>query len=224
MAPRGMVISSRSGSRYLQVQRLCAGFQSSAKTSISCNQRSQNTHHLKGSVRSTNPQPSTCRKDPESKVSVKDSAFSISYWNSRALWKRAGINTLRCLIGCTLGDFSAMWFLQSQHPELGIYTIMGISMASGLASSLSIETILLRYGLDRLGWRAAATTAAGMSMVSMLSMEAVQNVVDYHLMGGVVDLQNPGFWAAAAISAGAGFLTPLPYNYMRLRKYGKACH
>lgn len=97
-------------------------------------------------------------------------------------------------------------------------------MAAGLTSSLSIETVLLRYGKDRLEWRAAATTAAGMSMVSMLSMEAVQNIVDYHLMGGVVDLSSPGFWAAAAISAGAGFLTPLPYNYMRLRKYGKACH
>jgi hypothetical protein len=22
----------------------------------------------------------------------------------------------------------------------------------------------------------------------------------------------------------AGFLTPLPYNYFRLKKYGKACH
>jgi len=30
-------------------------------------------------------------------------------------------------------------------------------------------------------------------MVSMLSMEAVQNIVDYHLMGGVVDLRNLNF-------------------------------
>ena len=74
-------------------------------------------------------------------------------------------------------------------------------MSAGLATSLSIETALLRYGLDRLSWRAAATTAAGMSVVSMLSMEAVQNIVDYHLMGGVIDLGNPEFWAAAAVSA-----------------------
>jgi len=32
------------------------------------------------------------------------------------------------------------------------------------------------------------------------------------------------FWAAAAISACAGFLIPLPYNYMRIRRYGKGCH
>jgi hypothetical protein len=45
------------------------------------------------------------------------------------------VNTLRCLVGCTLGDFSMMWFLQSQHPGLGLYTIMGFS--SMLQYSLS---------------------------------------------------------------------------------------
>jgi hypothetical protein len=89
---------------------------------------------------------------------------------------------------------------------------------------MSLETILLRYGMDKLSWRAAVTTAAGMSLVSMLSMEAVENMVDYHLMGGVVDFADPKFWTAAAISTCAGFLAPLPYNYMQLRKYGRACH
>lgn len=37
------------------------------------------------------------------------------------------INTLRCLVGCTVGDFSAMWYLQAAHPELGIGTVMAIS-------------------------------------------------------------------------------------------------
>ncbi|KAN0096002.1 protein of unknown function (DUF4396) domain containing protein [Hyaloscypha variabilis] len=152
------------------------------------------------------------------------SLFSLPFWSSRPLWKRAGVNTLRCLVGCTLGDFSMMWFLQSQHPGLGLYTIMGFSMASGIASSMSLETLLLRYGLDRLHWRAAVTTAAGMSLVSMLSMEAVENIVDYHLMGGIVNFTDPKFWAAAAVSSFAGFLAPLPYNYIRLRKYGRACH
>ena len=89
---------------------------------------------------------------------------------------------------------------------------------------MSLETLLLRYGLDRLRWRAAVTTAAGMSLVSMLSMEAVENIVDYHLMGGIVNFTDPKFWAAAAVSSFAGFLAPLPYNYVRLRKYGRACH
>jgi hypothetical protein len=55
-------------------------------------------------------------------------------------------------------------------------------------------------------------------------MEAVENIVDYHLMGGIVNFTDPKFWAAAAASSFAGFLAPLPYNYIRLRKFGRACH
>lgn len=98
------------------------------------------------------------------------------------------------------------------------------AVASGLTSSMLLETVLLRLGRDQLSWKAAAKTAAGMSLVSMLGMETVQNLVDYHLTSGVVAFDDPSFWLAAAASAGAGFLAPLPYNYTRLRKYGKACH
>jgi hypothetical protein len=51
-----------------------------------------------------------------------------------------------------------------------------------------------------------------MSLVSILSMEVIENNVDYHLMGGMVDFADPKFWAAAAISPCAGFLALLPYN------------
>lgn len=87
-----------------------------------------------------------------------------------------------------------------------------------------LETTLLRYSSDRLPWGAAARTAAGMSFISMLTMETVQNIIDFHLTGGIVDVSSPAFWGAAALSMGAGYLAPLPYNYVRLRKYGKACH
>lgn len=97
-------------------------------------------------------------------------------------------------------------------------------MASGITSSLLLETALLRLGRDRLPWIAAAKTAAGMSMISMVTMEAAENAVDFHLTGGVVQFDSPAFWGAAVLSVAAGFLVPLPYNYMRLRKYGKACH
>ena len=63
-----------------------------------------------------------------------------------------------------------------------------------------------------------------MSLISMITMEAAENMVDYHLTGGQVALDDPMFWAAAALAMGAGFAAPLPYNYLRLRRYGKACH
>lgn len=87
-----------------------------------------------------------------------------------------------------------------------------------------MESIFLQRGPDRLSWPMAVRMAMGMSMVSMLAMEMAENLVDYHLTGGVVDVGDPKFWMAAAVSMTAGYLAPLPYNYLRLRKYGKACH
>ncbi|KAJ4147267.1 hypothetical protein LMH87_001803 [Akanthomyces muscarius] len=149
---------------------------------------------------------------------------AIGFWSSRPTWHRASLNTLRCLVGCTTGDFSAMWLLQAHNPELGMPTIMAISMAAGISTSMVLETVLLRLGRDGLSWPAAAKTAAGMSLISMITMELAENVVDYSLTGGAVAFDSPTFWLAAAVSMGAGFLAPLPYNYHRLRKYGKACH
>ncbi|RAL12203.1 DUF4396 domain-containing protein [Aspergillus homomorphus CBS 101889] len=152
------------------------------------------------------------------------SVLNRSFWTCRASWKRARINTLRCLIGCTVGDFSALWMLQTFAPDLGMSTIMALSMASGITSSIILETFLLWRGADQLSLPMACRTAMGMSMVSMLAMELAENAVDYHLTGGVVNVGDPQFWLAAGVSVGAGYLVPLPYNYWRLKKYGKACH
>ncbi|KAH8892758.1 hypothetical protein GQ53DRAFT_613377, partial [Thozetella sp. PMI_491] len=152
------------------------------------------------------------------------SLTDLRFWSSSPTWRRSAVNTFRCLVGCTIGDFSAMWSLQLWYPELGVGPIMAISMASGIFTSTLLETVLLRIGRDNLSWPAALQTAVGMSMVSMLTMEMAQNLVDYHLTGGTVAFDSPSFWVAALVSMAAGFLSPLPYNYLRLRKYGKACH
>ncbi|RDW76871.1 DUF4396 domain-containing protein [Aspergillus mulundensis] len=168
---------------------------------------------------------STCNRHsqtPKSKPSPLSPA-THRFWTCRSTWRRAGINTLRCLLGCTVGDFSALWTLQTYFPELGMGAIMGVSMASGITTSIILETVLLHRG-DRLPWMMAMRTAMGMSFVSMLAMEAAENLVDYHLTGGVIALDDVRFWMAAVVSVGAGFLAPLPYNYWRLRKFGRACH
>lgn len=97
-------------------------------------------------------------------------------------------------------------------------------MTSGLTTSIALETALLRLGADRLPLAVAFKTAMGMSFISMLAMETAENAVDYHLTGGVVALEDPKFWIAALVSIAAGYLVPLPWNYNRLRKWGRACH
>ncbi|RJE24653.1 hypothetical protein PHISCL_03019 [Aspergillus sclerotialis] len=167
---------------------------------------------------STGCQPASAMRQP------LRSAWTMDFWTCRSTWKRAGLNTLRCLVGCSIGDFSVLWLLQTYYLDLGMGTIMAASMAGGITTSIILETILLRRGADQLSWPMAARTAMGMSMVSMVAMEMTENIVDYHLTGGQVNLEDPQFWMAAVLSIGAGFLAPLPYNYLRLRKYGKACH
>ncbi|PON27653.1 hypothetical protein TGAM01_v203420 [Trichoderma gamsii] len=166
----------------------------------------------------------TKAENAASATSPSRSIWRLAFWKCRHTWRRAGVNTLRCLVGCTVGDFSALWMLQTYYPELGMTTIMGASMVSGITTSIILESVLLRRGADQLSWPMAVRTAMGMSMISMMAMEAAENIVDYHLTGGVVALGDPNFWMAAVLSIAAGYLVPLPYNYLRLKKYGKACH
>ncbi|TPX56265.1 hypothetical protein PhCBS80983_g04669 [Powellomyces hirtus] len=116
-----------------------------------------------------------------------------------------------------------LFYLQAYYPHLSPGIIMGASMASGIMSSVVLETVVLRYW-EGMALRPAFRTAVGMSMISMLVMEAMENVVDWHLTGGMIDFSSPAFWAAGAVAIGSGYLAALPYNYWRLKKYGKSCH
>jgi hypothetical protein len=67
--------------------------------------------------------------------------------------------------------------------------------------------------------RLAFKTAIGMSMISMIAMEAAMNITDVILTGGA----KLTLWVVPIMLL-AGFLAPLPYNYWRLKALGKACH
>lgn len=80
--------------------------------------------------RSNQSTESNCQNTKSSPPASSLSTFSRTFWACRSTWRRAGINTLRCLVGCTVGDFSALWTLQSYYPELGMNTIMLASSTS----------------------------------------------------------------------------------------------
>lgn len=69
----------------------------------------------------------TCGNSHKPNETPVKTESTFEFWGSRHLWKRAGINTFRCLIGCSLGDFSSMWFLQANYADMGMGLIMGIS-------------------------------------------------------------------------------------------------
>ncbi len=142
---------------------------------------------------------------------------SIS-WKCKHTWRRASVNTLWCLLGCSIGDFGTIFFFQiTQNPwSIPVLSIMILAIINGLITSIMLETFILSRQMDL---KNAFKTAIGMSLVSMISMEISMNVVDVLLTGGAMLT-----WWVMPIMLIAGFITPLPYNYFRLKKYGKACH
>ena len=93
---------------------------------------------------------------------------------------------------------------------------MSLAIVNGLITSIALETLILTRQMTL---RAAFKTAIGMSLISMVSMEAAMNLVDVVLTGGAVLT-----WWVVPLMLVAGYVTPLPYNYWRLKAQGKACH
>lgn len=166
--------------------------------------------------------PSPC-SDSSQKQPAWKAAFSKSFWSDAKSWKVARVNTARCLLGCSIGDFSMLFALQSFAPSLPTASMMAISMASGITTSLLLETVLIRRQ-QRLPWRQCSSIAARMSMASMLAMELAENSVDIYLTGGAVSPASPSWWAALAASLAAGYAVPLPYNYYMFKAHRRSCH
>ena len=94
--------------------------------------------------------------------------------------------------------------------------IMTLAIINGLLTSIALETVILARQMPL---RLALKTAAGMSLISMIAMEAALNITDVALTGGAILT-----WWVVPLMLLAGFIAPLPYNYWRLKALGKACH
>ena len=140
------------------------------------------------------------------------------HWRDGSVWKQSAHNTKWCLIGCSIGDFGTIAAVQFIFIDSGwsAMMIMALAMFNGIMTSIALETIILSA---QMALREAFRVAIGMSLISMLSMEAAMNIVDLVLMGGA----KLTWWVIIPMLI-AGFLTPWPYNYWRLKKYGVACH
>ena len=138
-------------------------------------------------------------------------------WSCKHTWKRSAKNTGWCLLGCVIGDFGTILFFQLTLIPFPVLGIMLLAIINGLITSIILETVvLMKQNLD---FSKAFKTAMGMSFISMISMEIAMNSTDYFLTGGAILT-----WWVIPIMLLIGFLTPWPYNYWRLKKFGIACH
>ena len=138
-------------------------------------------------------------------------------WVCNHTWKRSAKNTAWCLLGCAIGDFGTIFFFQLTKIPFPVLAIMILAIINGLITSIILETIILIR--QKFIFMNALKTAAGMSLISMISMEITMNLTDYFLTGGAILT-----WWVIPIMLGVGFLTPWPYNYWRLKKFGVNCH
>lgn len=149
---------------------------------------------------------------------------SVTFWSDRRLWLRASSNTGHCLLGCAIGDIAAMTLIPLWYPAIGMAPLMVLAVASGIATSLALESMILRWR-ERLSWSNAMRTAWGMSLISMAAMELVMNAVDLLVMGGQrLHWHDSGYWLAWGPALAAGFLAVLPYNYAKIKRHGRSCH
>lgn len=137
-------------------------------------------------------------------------------WQCKHTWRRASYNTVWCLIGCSIGDFGTIAFFQFNGIDWPVLAIMTLAIINGLITSIILETIILSR---QMAFSLAFKTAIGMSLISMIAMEAAMNITDVMLTGGAMLT-----WWVVPFMLLAGFLAPLPYNYWRLKALGKACH
>ena len=147
-----------------------------------------------------------------------DKVVSTSFnWSCKNTWKTSAKNTAWCLLGCAIGDFGTILFFQITKIPFPVLAIMILAIINGLVTSIFLETfILIRQNLS---FNKAFKTAIGMSFISMISMEIAMNLTDYLFTGGAI--LN---WWIVPFMLGVGFLTPWPYNYWRLKKFGVSCH
>ena len=139
------------------------------------------------------------------------------HWSCKHTWSRSAKNTSWCLVGCSIGDFGTILFFQLTQISFPVLAIMTLAIINGIITSIILETIILIK--QNFTFKNAFKTAVGMSLISMISMEIAMNLTDYFLTGGAMLT-----WWVIPIMLAAGFITPWPYNYWRLKKYNQACH
>ena len=145
--------------------------------------------------------------------SLKNESFN---WICINTWKKSAKNTLWCLLGCSIGDFGTILFFQVNDYGWSTISIMILAIINGLITSIILETFIL---LKQMPFINAIKTALGMSFISMISMEISMNLVDWLIMGEA----KINLWILPIMLL-AGFLTPWPYNYWRLKKFNISCH
>ena len=147
---------------------------------------------------------------------IKNMYLTFEFWTCLNTWKKSSKNTSWCLLGCSIGDFGTIYYFQTTDHTYNTIQVMSLAMVNGVLTSVFLESLILAR---QMAIELALMTALKMSFLSMLAMELAMNLVDFLIVGEAkLTVVSIPFMLIA------GFLTPLPYNYYRLKAYGHGCH
>ena len=137
-------------------------------------------------------------------------------WFCGKTWLQSAKNTSWCLLGCSIGDFSTIYYFQINDFNINPLLVMTLAIINGLITSIILETIIL---LRQMNFKDSLFTTLGMSFISMISMEVAMNSLD------LIIYQEPHLnFKIIPFMLIVGFITPWPYNYWRLKKKNISCH
>ena len=102
-------------------------------------------------------------------------------WSCKHTWNQSAINTLWCLLGCSIGDIGTIYYFQYHNILWSTSSIMLLAMFNGILTSIILETLIL---LRQMKIKDAFKTGVGMSLISMISMVLAMNLVVYLITGG----------------------------------------
>ena len=64
-------------------------------------------------------------------------------WYCKHTWSKASVNTLWCLLGCSIGDFGTIFYFQNIEHALLTWQVMSLAIVNGLLTSILLETFIL---------------------------------------------------------------------------------
>ena len=64
-------------------------------------------------------------------------------WTCRHTWNQSAINTLWCLVGCSIGDIGTIYYFQYHNILWSTSSIMILAMINGIIASIILETVIL---------------------------------------------------------------------------------
>lgn len=144
-------------------------------------------------------------------------------WLDLRIWGKSLISTIHCLIGCSIGSLTTIYFMAGTH----WFLILVISFISGFISCL-LFMVLWDIIFRKMKLNEAIKASLKMSFVSMCIMMLTENLVMVFSHSGNVrheihqhDSQN---LLMMALAMAAGFLIVYPYNYYNFYKANKVCH